>query len=147
MFSTKIHTKWIIGRIIEHFSYLALVEYRTKWICIKWGPGVSSWIFSSLTDLILTDQLNCLMPITSRPFGFSNLPSTLWNENATSKTISSHCEAEVHLFPAIADNAVCCSHCSINKHCFAKNRISLISTFSSLGHETYFVEVTYTYII
>ena len=26
--------------IMEYFSYLALVEYRTKWIRIKWGPGV-----------------------------------------------------------------------------------------------------------
>ena len=41
--SAKIRTKWIIGRtkwIFEYFSYLALVEYRTKWIRIKWGPGV-----------------------------------------------------------------------------------------------------------
>ena len=41
--SAKIHTKWIIGRTkwtLEYFSYLALVEYRTKWIRIKWGPGV-----------------------------------------------------------------------------------------------------------
>ena len=43
MISAKIRTKWIIGRtkwILEYFSYLALVEYRTKWIRIKWGPGV-----------------------------------------------------------------------------------------------------------
>ena len=25
---------------MEYFSYLALVEYRTKWVRIKWGPGV-----------------------------------------------------------------------------------------------------------
>ena len=36
--SAKIRTKWII----EYFSYLALVEYRTKWIRIKRGPGVRS---------------------------------------------------------------------------------------------------------
>ena len=30
-------TKWIV----EYFSYLALVEYRTKWIRIKWGPSVA----------------------------------------------------------------------------------------------------------
>ena len=95
---------------------------------------------TSLSELgVLTaprdfDRSVNLMPITSLlgPFGFSDLPTTLWNKNATSKTISPHYEAEVHLFPAIADNAVCCSHCSINKHCFAKIRISLISIFSSL---------------
>ena len=41
--SAKIRTKWIIGHtkwMLEYFSYLALVEYRTKWIRIKWGPGV-----------------------------------------------------------------------------------------------------------
>ena len=39
----KIRSKWIIGRtkwILEYFPYLALVEYRTKWIRIKWAPGV-----------------------------------------------------------------------------------------------------------
>ena len=44
--SAKIRTKWIIGHtkwILEYFSYLALVEYRTKWIRIKWGPGVYGW--------------------------------------------------------------------------------------------------------
>ena len=44
MLSEKIRTKWIIGRtkwILEYFLYLALVEYRTKWIRIKWGPGVN----------------------------------------------------------------------------------------------------------
>ena len=43
MLSAKIRTKWIIGRtkwIFEYFSYLALVEYRTKWIRFKRGPGV-----------------------------------------------------------------------------------------------------------
>ena len=51
MLSAKIRTKWIIGRtkwIMEYFPYLALVEYRTKWIRIKWGPGVLGiflWIF------------------------------------------------------------------------------------------------------
>ena len=43
MLSAKIRTKWIIGRtkwIIEYFSYLAQVEYCTKWIRIKCGPGV-----------------------------------------------------------------------------------------------------------
>ena len=43
MLSAKICTKWIIGRtkwIIEYFSYLALVEYCTMWICNKWGHGV-----------------------------------------------------------------------------------------------------------
>ena len=43
MLSGKIRTKWIIGRtkwIIEYFSYLALAEYRTKWIRIMRGPGV-----------------------------------------------------------------------------------------------------------
>ena len=43
--SAKIRTKWIIGRtkwIVEYFSYLALVEYRNKWIPIKWGPGVQT---------------------------------------------------------------------------------------------------------
>ena len=45
MLSAKIRTKQIIGRtkwILEYFSYLALVEYHTKWIRIKWGPGVGS---------------------------------------------------------------------------------------------------------
>ena len=43
MLSAKIRSNWIIGRtkwIFEYFSYLALVEYCTKWIRIKWGPGV-----------------------------------------------------------------------------------------------------------
>ena len=46
MLSAKIRTKWIIGCtkwIIEYFSYLALVKYRTKWIRIKWGPGVKEY--------------------------------------------------------------------------------------------------------
>ena len=46
--SAKIRTKWIIGCtkwIFEYFSYLALVEYRTKWIRIKWGPGVYTFSF------------------------------------------------------------------------------------------------------
>ena len=54
MLSAKIRTKWIIGRtkwIIEYFSYLALVEYRTKWIRIKWGPGV---YIASHTNLLLS---------------------------------------------------------------------------------------------
>ena len=42
--SAKICTRWIIGCtkwIFEYFSYLTPVEYPTKWIRIKWGPGVS----------------------------------------------------------------------------------------------------------
>ena len=45
MLSAKIRTKWIIGRtkwILEYFPYFALVEYRTMWIRIKWGPSVYS---------------------------------------------------------------------------------------------------------
>ena len=44
--SAKIRTKWIIGHtkwMLEYFSYLALVEYRSKWIRIKRGPGVLSF--------------------------------------------------------------------------------------------------------
>ena len=43
MLSAKIRTKWIIGRtkwILGFFPNIALVEFRTKWIRIKWGPGV-----------------------------------------------------------------------------------------------------------
>ena len=32
---------------MEYFSNLALVEYCTKWIRIKWGPGVLTNEFSS----------------------------------------------------------------------------------------------------
>ena len=34
-------TRWIF----EYFSYLALVEYCTKWIRTKWGPGVHDFIW------------------------------------------------------------------------------------------------------
>ena len=26
-----------------YFPDIALVEFHTKWICIKWGPGVPQW--------------------------------------------------------------------------------------------------------
>ena len=55
--SAKIRTKWIIGRtkwIFEYyFSNLALVEYCTKWIRIKWGPGVYWFSLIQITDRLL----------------------------------------------------------------------------------------------
>ena len=61
--SAKIRTKWIIGCtkwIFEYFSYLALVEYRTKWIRIQRGPGVvtfTEWIKMAVLFLIFMDQI------------------------------------------------------------------------------------------
>ena len=60
--SAKIRTKWIIGRtkwIFEYFSYLALVEYRTKWIRIKPGPGVCiSNLIESLSDILVPSTMH-----------------------------------------------------------------------------------------
>ena len=84
MLSAKICTKWIIGRtklIFEYISYLALVEYHTKWIRIKWGPGAlralktlflckefckKSWKKNNTWNIrCLVDEL--FIPVTQQP--------------------------------------------------------------------------------
>ena len=90
MLSAKIRTKWIIGRtkwIIEYFSYLALVEYSTKWIRIKWGPGVfytqSPFIRTSLIRL----SAEFLGKFKTRALGGSNLRTTSKNLRTASAQI------------------------------------------------------------
>ena len=75
MLSAKIRTKWIIGRpkwIIEYFSYLALVEYRTKWIRIKWGPGVHTFRIHSMYVVLYISRFVFKCKNTTRRQSFAN---------------------------------------------------------------------------
>ena len=108
MLSAKIRTKWIIGRtkwIIEYFSYLALVEYRTKWIRIKWGPGVYGiWGSNSTTQQILL--CSSLRLIAALAFGekfFCFHENDCYfverSEGTPVQSVSQHWKAFISFFP------------------------------------------------